>query len=119
MNFKTLEALATSAENSNSNTSIGLKSEKEDKASEEVQMDSPFCLGLGNMSAIASNMNDVSVDGSSAVDKNGSSTVDKNGSSTMQLDTPADSDNEFDGNSGDYSDGSLSYSVSYDPLNVL
>ena len=119
MNFKTLEALATSAENSNSNTSIGLKSEKEDKASEEVQMDSPFYLGLGNMSAIASNMNDVSVDGSSAVDKNGSSTVDKNGSSTVQLDTPADSENEFDGNSGDYSDGSLSYSVSYNPLNVL
>ena len=101
----------TSAENSNSNTSIGLKSEKEDKTSEEVQMDSPSCLGLGNMSAIASNTNDVSVDGSSAVDKNGSS--------TMQVDTPADSENEFDGNSGDYSDGSLSYSVSYDPLDVL
>ena len=41
-----------------------------------------------------------------------SSAVDSDGSSAMQVEVTADNEDEFDGNSGDYSDRNLSYTVS-------
>ena len=104
-------------ENSDSNIGLknekkdnGLKSEKNDDGSGEEKSITHFSLGLDNMS-VSVTADNMSVSTTEDVSVH-SSAVDSNGSSAIPVEVNADHEDEFDGNSGDYSDRNLSYTVS-------